>query len=112
MKYISLTSVVDAYKSNRTRTKNKFWGLLSILSSIDNTVQPGISYDFSTARVASFLESLFRIDDTKKEYSNDNTWNIILSNQWTANGAALARVIQAYVDKENGGATEETSAAE
>ena len=84
MKYISLTSVVDAYKSNRTRTKNKFWGLLSILSSIDNTVQPGISYDFSTARVASFLESLFRIDDTKKEYSNDNTWNIILSNQWTA----------------------------
>ena len=27
-------------------------------------------------------------------------------------GAALARVIQAYVDKENGGATEETSAAE
>ena len=27
-------------------------------------------------------------------------------------GAALARVIKAYVDKENGGATEETSAAE
>ena len=27
-------------------------------------------------------------------------------------GAALARVIQAYVDKDNGGATEETSAAE
>lgn len=83
MKYISLKSVVEAYSENRTHTKNKFWGLLSILSSLDSTVQPGVSYDFLTSRVATFLESLFSLDDSKKEYTNGSTWNIMLSNQWT-----------------------------
>ena len=84
MKYISLKSVVEAYTANRTHTKNKFWGLLSILSSLDSTVQSGVSYDFVTSRVASFLESLFCLDDSKKEYTNGSTWNIMLSNQWTS----------------------------
>ena len=83
MKYISLKSVVEAYSANRYHTKNKFWGLLSILSNIDSIVQPGVSYDFLTSRVATFLESLFCIDDTKREYQNGATWNIMLSNQWT-----------------------------
>ena len=83
MKYISLKSVVEAYSANRYHTKNKFWGLLSILSNLDSIVQPGVSYDFLTSRVATFLESLFCIDDTKREYLNGATWNIMLSNQWT-----------------------------
>ena len=83
MKYISLNSVVEAYSANRNHTKNKFWGLLSILSNLDSIVQPGVSYDFLTSRVATFLESLFCIDDTKREYQNGATWNIMLSNQWT-----------------------------
>lgn len=83
MKYISLKSVVEAYSANRYHTKNKFWGLLSILSNLDSIVQPGVSYDFLTSRVATFLESLFCIDDTKREYQNGATWNIMLSNQWT-----------------------------
>ena len=83
MKYISLKSVVEAYSANRNHTKNKFWGLLSILSNLDSIVQPGVSYDFLTSRVATFLESLFCIDDTKREYQNGATWNIMLSNQWT-----------------------------
>ena len=83
MKYISLKSVVEAYSANRHHTKNKFWGLLSILSNLDSIVQPGVSYDFLTSRVATFLESLFCIDDTKREYQNGATWNIMLSNQWT-----------------------------
>lgn len=83
MKYISLKSVVEAYSANRYHTKNKFWGLLSILSNLDSIVQPGVSYEFLTSRVATFLESLFCIDDTKREYQNGATWNIMLSNQWT-----------------------------
>jgi len=83
MKYISLKSVVEAYSANRSHTKNKFWGLLSILSNLDSIVQPGVSYDFLTSRVAAFLESLFCIDDIKREYQNGATWNIMLSNQWT-----------------------------
>ena len=84
MKYISLKSVVCAYSANRAQTKNKFWGLLSILSSLDSTVEPGVSYDFLTSRVATFLESLFSLDNSKKEYTNGSTWNIMLSNQWTS----------------------------
>lgn len=84
MKYISLKSIVEAYSANRSHTKNKFWGLLSILSNVDSIVRPGVSYDFLTSRVATFLESLFCIDNAKKEYQNGATWNIMLSNQWTA----------------------------
>ena len=83
MKYIGLKSIVEAYSANRSHTKNKFWGLLSILSDLDSIVQPGVSYDFLTSRVATFLESLFCIDNTKKEYQNGAMWNIMLSNQWT-----------------------------
>ena len=60
MKYFTLQTVKDAYKANSANTKNKFWGLLSILSSIDDTiVEPGISYDFDTTKVSEFLENLF-----------------------------------------------------
>ena len=83
MKYIGLKSIVEAYSANRSHTKNKFWGLLSILSDLDSIVQPGVSYDFLTSRVATFLESLFCIDNAKKEYQNGAMWNIMLSNQWT-----------------------------
>ena len=84
MKYFTLQTVKDAYKANSATTKNKFWGLLSILSSIDNTVvEPGISYDFDTTKVSEFLENLFCLEDIKKSYAGSSTWNIMLSSKWT-----------------------------
>ena len=84
MKYFTLQTVKDAYKANSANTKNKFWGLLSILSSIDDTiVEPGISYDFDTTKVSEFLENLFCLEDIKKSYSGSSTWNIMLSSKWT-----------------------------
>ena len=83
MKYFSLDTVVEAYKANKTKTKNKFWGLLSILSSLNTVVRPGISYDFSTAKVSDFLERLFCLDNAKRNYPSDSTWNIMLSSKWT-----------------------------
>lgn len=83
MKYFTLKTVVSAYKANSETTKNKFWGLLSILSSIDSTVETGTSYDFNTSKVSELLENLFCLDDEKKSYSGAATWNIMLSKKWT-----------------------------
>lgn len=84
MKYFTLQTVKDAYKANSANTKNKFWGLLSILSSIDDTeVDSGVNYDFDTTKVSEFLENLFCLEDVKKTYSGSSTWNIMLSSKWT-----------------------------
>lgn len=83
MKYFVLQTVTQAFNANRICTKSKFWGLLSILSSInDTTVESGVSYDFNTTKVSVFLERLFCLEDVKKEYSGSTTWNIILSAKW------------------------------
>lgn len=83
MKYFALQTVTQAFNANRICTKSKFWGLLSIMSSInDTTAESGVSYDFNTTRVSVFLERLFCFEDVKKEYSGSTTWNIILSAKW------------------------------
>ena len=83
MKFFSLKTVTRAYKANSSSTKNKFWGLLSILSSIDSTIKAGISYDFNTQKVSTLLENLFCLEEEKKNYANDAMWNIMLSKKWT-----------------------------
>ena len=82
MKFFSLKTVTSAYKANSSSTKNKFWGLLSILSSIDSTIEAGISYDFNTQKVSTLLENLFCLEEEKKNYFGDSTWNIMLSKKW------------------------------
>lgn len=89
MKYFSLSSVVQAYNANKKCTKSKFWGLLSILSSIDCIVTPGESYDFDTSKVSNFLENLFCIDDDKKQYQSSSIWNVMFSKLWATNTATL-----------------------
>lgn len=85
MKYFTLQTVSEAYKANSDITKNKFWGLLSILSSIkEAVVKPGVNYDFDTTKVSEFLENIFCLDDEKKSYpGSSSTWNIMLSSKWS-----------------------------
>lgn len=89
MKYLSIASVVGAYNENKNRTKNKFWGLLSILSALDSIVKPGISYNFDTSKVSTLLENLFCISDDKKLYQNASFWNVMFSRTWAAKAADL-----------------------
>ena len=89
MKYLSIASVVDAYNENKNRTKNKFWGLLSILSALDSIVKLGISYNFDTSKVSTLLENLFCISDDKKLYQNASFWNVMFSRTWAAKAADL-----------------------
>ena len=89
MKYFSLQTVTQAYQANTQSTKNKFWGLLSILHSIDSIAKPAISYNFDTSKVSTLLEELFCIDDNKKSYQNVSFWNVMFSRAWAAKAAEL-----------------------
>ena len=89
MKYISLDSVVKSYNINKDSTKNKFWGLLSILSSLESVVKPGISLNFETSKVSNFLEELFCVSEDKKQYSNSAVWNVMFSKTWASKAAEL-----------------------
>lgn len=89
MKYFTLQTVTQAYQANTKSTKNKFWGLLSILHSIDSIAQPGINYNLDTSKVSTLLDELFCIDDNKKSYPNISFWNVMFSRIWAKKAAEL-----------------------
>lgn len=89
MKYFTLQTVIQAYQANTKSTKNKFWGLLSILHSIDSIAQPKISYNLDTSKVSALLEELFCIDDNKKPYQSTSFWSVMFSRVWAKKAAEL-----------------------
>ena len=82
MKYLTINTVLQSFMECRNKTQNKFWGLVSILSTLGVKVVPATSYSFSVERVQTLLEQLFRLEDDKKTYSSTTTWSIMFSNQW------------------------------
>lgn len=83
MKYFSLNTVSSAYTSNSRTTSNKFWGLLGILSAVDSTVSPSISYDFKSDKVSHLLDSIFSLKENKGTASRGQNRSIMLSKEWT-----------------------------
>ncbi len=69
MKYLSIDSVFNAYCSNAKSIKSKFWGVLAILSSIQNRIEPCVAYSFSAAKVANIIENLFSLKSIKRKYN-------------------------------------------
>ena len=65
MKYFTLNTVYNAYKEISKCTKEKFWGILSILYSIDNTINPNICYSLNTKKLSNFLEETFTLKNRK-----------------------------------------------
>ena len=61
MKYFSIQCVEDAYKNVSNSTKDKFWGILSILYSIDSEVSPNVPYSLNSNKLSTFLENTFRL---------------------------------------------------
>lgn len=84
MKYFSLDTVSTAYFANSRTTSNKFWGLLGILSAVDSTVAPAISYDFKSDQVSNLLDSLFILKEGKSTASRGQSRSIMLSKEWTS----------------------------
>lgn len=81
MKYFSISSVVEAYNKVSASTKEKFWGILGILHSIDETVCPNKSYSVETGKLSQFFEDLFRLNE-KREYSGTDEYSFVFSTHW------------------------------
>lgn len=81
MKYFSLNEVKRAYTRVSTATKDKFWGILGILYSIDNMVEPCKTYNINTPKLSTFLEGTFRLKD-KKTYDGGSDYSVVFANNW------------------------------
>lgn len=82
MKYFSADCVSKAYAKISEGTKDKFWGILAILQSIDYIVKPNVSYNIDAVRLSTFLENTFRFKD-KKSYENSNSeYSVVFSSLW------------------------------
>lgn len=81
MKYFDLKSVVEAYEQISTTTKDKFWGVLGVLYSIDSIVESNRIYKVDATRLSTFLESIFRLYN-KKEYDGNGAYSVAFSDHW------------------------------
>ena len=82
MKYFSIECVKEAYSLVSKETKDKFWGILAILYSIDNIVKPNISYNIDVVKLSSFLEDTFRLKDKKNYENSSSEYSAVLSSLW------------------------------
>ncbi|MBQ3580002.1 MAG: hypothetical protein II975_03300 [Bacteroidales bacterium] len=81
MRYFSISSVEEAYHQISATTKEKFWGILGILHSIDETVYPNKYYSIETGKLSQYFEDLFRLGD-KKVYSGTDEYSFVFSTHW------------------------------
>lgn len=82
MSYFSLNSVSKAYDYISKNTKEKFWGILSILYSINGRVQENVSYNIDTPKLSNFLEDVFRLSDKKSYDSTSSKYTVVFSKKW------------------------------
>ena len=82
MKYLSITSVLDAYKGCKGKTQNKFWGLLAILRALNKPITPAVSYTFQTSDVSQILDSLFSFNDDTRDNRRGDVWSVLFSAKW------------------------------
>ena len=55
MKYISIKSVVEAYKGFQDCMTNKSWGYLALLKGCKNSVRASVPYKVDLDGVSNFL---------------------------------------------------------
>lgn len=82
MGYFSLACVERAYKAISKETKDKFWGILAILYSIDKTIVPNTGYSINTTKLSSFLEEIFRFSDRKSYDNSSSYYSVMFSSKW------------------------------
>ena len=81
MKYFSISTVEEAYNQISASTKEKFWGILGILHSIDEIVYPNKYYMVETRKLSQFFENLFTLHD-KKVYTSSEEYSFVFSTRW------------------------------
>ena len=69
MKYISVKSVVEAYKGFQDCMTNKSWGYLALLKGCNNSITPSVPYEINLDSVSNFLENIFNLSQAKRQYN-------------------------------------------
>lgn len=82
MKYISVKSVVEAYKGFQDCMTNKSWGYLALLKGCNNSIVSSVPYDVDLDGVSNFLENIFNLSQTKKQYNSGRSLYVVFSNKW------------------------------
>ncbi len=82
MKYFSLNCVKNAYELVSANTKDKFWGILGILYSIDSLARPGVNFSINTEKLSNFLEQTFRLKDKKAYSAPSSEYSVVFANDW------------------------------
>ena len=82
MKYISVKSVVEAYKGFQDCMTNKSWGYLALLKGCNNSITPSAPYEINLDSVSNFLENIFNLSQTKRQYNSGRFLYVVFSNKW------------------------------
>jgi hypothetical protein len=82
MKYFSLNCVKNAYELVSANTKDKFWGILGILYSIDSLAKPDANFSINTEKLSTFLEQTFRLKDKKIYNAPSSEYSVVFANDW------------------------------
>lgn len=82
MKYISVKSVVEAYKGFQDCMTNKSWGYLALLKGCNNSITPSVPYKINLDSVFNFLENIFNLSQAKRQYNSGRFLYVVFSNKW------------------------------
>lgn len=82
MKYFSIETVVNAYKGFQDCMTNKSWGYLALLKGCKDSIRPSVSYEVDLDIVSNFLEDIFNLSQTKRNYNSGRYLYVVFSNKW------------------------------
>ncbi len=82
MKYIDVKSVVESYKGFQDCMTNKSWGYLALLKGCNDSIRPLIPYEVNMDVVSNFLEGIFNLSQTKRQYDGGRSLYVVFSNKW------------------------------
>ena len=83
MKYIDVNSVVKAYLGFQDSMTNKSWGYLALLKDCKGCVRPSVPFKVELDKVSSFLENIFNLNQTKKQYNSGRSLYVVFSSKWS-----------------------------
>ena len=82
MKYIDVETVVESYKGFQDCMTNKSWGYLALLKGCNDSIRPLIPYEVNIDVVSNFLEGIFNLSQTKRQYDGGRSLYVVFSNKW------------------------------
>ncbi|MCH8489287.1 MAG: hypothetical protein LAT81_05065 [Oceanicaulis sp.] len=79
---INKESVANSTFELTKSTTNKFWGVLAIISSIDEPIKPNKTYRLSSRFVMAFLDDLFSLGSISQQEYHEGTIYVKFSTNW------------------------------